>query len=64
MLLIFFHPLNIVEFSPKKMCVQEANFGKVAKSREIFCQNYFAHICPEYGLGLNVTVQNNLFIFL
>jgi len=29
----FFHPLNIVELSQKKfVCVQEANFGKVAKS--------------------------------
>jgi len=27
----FFHPLNIVELSQKKfVCVQEANFGKVA----------------------------------
>jgi len=29
----FFHPLNIVELSQKKIvCVQEANLGKVAKS--------------------------------
>jgi len=42
----------------KKLCVQEANLGKVAKSctaqikRSIFLkinQNYFANICPEYG---------------
>jgi len=29
----FFHPLNIVELSKKKIvCVQEANLGKAAKS--------------------------------
>jgi len=28
---VFFHPFNIVELSKKKKCVQEANFGKVAK---------------------------------
>jgi len=42
--------------------VQEANLGKVAKSctaqikGSIFLkinQNYFAHICPEYGLRVN-----------
>jgi len=40
------------------LCVQEANLGKVAKSctahvkGSIFLkinQNYFSHICPEYG---------------
>jgi len=56
---LFFHPVNIVELSKKKcVCVQEANLGKVAKSctaqikGSIFLkinQNYFAHICPEYG---------------
>jgi len=40
----FFHPLNIVEFSKKNVCVQEENFGKVAKSctaiyREVFFKN-------------------------
>jgi len=44
------------------MCVQEANLGKVAKSctaqikGSIFKkinQNYFAHICPEYGFRVN-----------
>jgi len=42
----------------KIVCVKEANLGKVAKSYiaqfkgSIFKklnQNYFAHICPEYG---------------
>jgi len=66
----FFHPLNIVELSQKKkkMCVQEANLGKVAKSctaqikGSIFKkinQNYFAHICPEciFRVKLYVFVQ-------
>jgi len=35
----FFHPLNIVELSPKKKklcaCVQEANVGKVAEMGKV-----------------------------
>jgi len=47
------------------VCVQEANLGKVAKSctaqikESIFLkinQNYFAHICPEYGFRVNWSV--------
>jgi len=45
------------------MCVQEANLEKVAKSctaqikGSIFLkinQNYFPHICPEYGFRVNM----------
>jgi len=62
----FFHPLNIVELSPKKIvCVQGANLGKVAKyctaqiKGSIFLKinrNYFAHIYPEYGFRFNMTL--------
>jgi len=57
-------PLNIVELSQKKLCVQKANLGKAAKSYRSdqgkyflkINQNYFAHICPdsEYVFRVNV----------
>jgi len=53
------------------VCVHEAHLGKVAKSctaqikGSIFLkinQNYFAHICPEYGLRVKyLTIPHDFF---
>jgi len=60
--LFFFHPLNIVELSKKIVC----SGGKLWKSSQVLYrsdqrkyflkinQNYFAHICPEYGFRVNM----------
>jgi len=56
---LFFSPAQHCRIESKQnVCVQEANLGKVAKSCyrsdqgkyfKKINQNYFAHICPEYG---------------
>jgi len=57
----FFHPLNIVELSQKKNGV--CSGGKLSKRSQVLYriflkinQNYFAHICPEYGFRVNLKV--------
>jgi len=51
----FFHPLNIVELSLKKMFVQEASLEPLRSTEEFFLKinkNYFGHICPNTVSGL------------